>query len=61
MIGIELAVEAKPVQDYCLQNGVIINCIQGNIVRLVPPLNISYVELEQGLSVIYNALEKLEV
>lgn len=58
LIGIELAMDAKPVQDYCLSKGVIVNCVQGNVIRLVPPLNISYEDLDAGLAVLGDAIRQ---
>jgi len=56
LIGIELHGDAKEVQDYCLSKGLIINCIQGKIIRLVPPLNISYAEIDQALAILEEGL-----
>lgn len=58
MIGIELAIEAKRVQDYCLGKGVIVNCVQNKVVRLVPPLNISYADIDLGLAVLAEAINQ---
>jgi len=57
MIGIELACSGKPVVEYCLEHRVLINCIHDQVLRLVPPLVISYEEIEKALAVIKEALE----
>jgi len=59
MIGIELAVEAKPVQEYCQAQGVLVNYVQSNVLRLVPPLIISYEDLDLALQVIGKAIKQL--
>lgn len=56
LIGIELSLSAGPVQDKCLEQGVIVNTVQNNVVRLVPPLNISYEDIDKGIAVIEKAL-----
>lgn len=56
LLGIELNCEAGPLQEKCLERGVIVNVVQGNVIRLVPPLNISYEEIDQGLAVIEETL-----
>jgi len=38
MIGIELNIEGKAIYEECFQNGLIINCTQGNILRFMPAL-----------------------
>lgn len=59
LIGIELTIEGKLVQDICLKKGILINCVQGNILRLVPPLNISYEDLDRCIAVIGEQLENI--
>jgi acetylornithine/N-succinyldiaminopimelate aminotransferase len=56
MVGIQLSVEGQNIVDRCLADFVIINCIQGNVLRLVPPLTISYEEIDQALAVIEKAV-----
>lgn len=56
LLGIELAIEGKPVQESCQEKGLLINCVQTKVLRLVPPLNISYGEIDQGLGIIARAL-----
>jgi len=61
LVGIELGQEAKPVQDYCLAKGLIVNCVQNNVIRLVPPLNISYEEIDKALGILAEALQAYQV
>ncbi|MDR1205852.1 MAG: acetylornithine transaminase [Peptococcaceae bacterium] len=56
MVGIQLSVEGQAIVNRCLADFVIINCIQGNVLRLVPPLTISYEEIDQALAVIEKAV-----
>lgn len=57
MIGIELACSGKPVVEYCMEHGVLINCIHDQVLRMVPPLVITYDEIEKALAVLKEALE----
>lgn len=61
LIGIELNMEAKPVQDYCLKQGLLINCVHAKVLRLVPPLNIAYEDIDWALAVIEKALQNAGV
>jgi len=54
--GIELTIEGKPVQQSCQEKGLLINCVQAKVLRLVPPLTISYEEIDWGLDIIGQAL-----
>ena len=41
MIGIELSVDATPLVQQCLKRGLLINCTQGNVVRLLPAVTLT--------------------
>lgn len=60
LLGIELTVKAKPVQEFCLAEGLLINCVQNKVLRLVPPLNISYEDIDKALAVIKKALDRIK-
>jgi acetylornithine/N-succinyldiaminopimelate aminotransferase len=60
MIGVEFDFETKPLVIEMLEQGVITNATAGNILRLVPPLTITYEELEKVMEVLKNALKKIE-
>ncbi len=38
MIGIELSVEGGPVVQACLEKNLLVNCTQGTVIRLLPPI-----------------------
>ena len=54
-IGIELAEDGNKLVDEALSEKLIINCTAGNVIRLMPPLNISMNAVVEGM----NILEKL--
>jgi acetylornithine/N-succinyldiaminopimelate aminotransferase len=60
MIGIEFAFETKPLVMEMLEMGVIANATAGNVLRIVPALNISYEDLSQVIKVMKRAIEKTE-
>ncbi len=60
MIGIELKGEGKPVVDYCFDHGLLINCTQGNILRIMPALNVTRKQINQACHIIEKGLEHLE-
>ena len=59
MWGLELAREGGPVVAACRERGVLVNCTQGNVIRLLPPLIVSTDELNRGLQVLEEALGSL--
>jgi acetylornithine aminotransferase len=57
MWGIELTQEGAPVVDFCRERGLLVNCTQGNVIRLLPPLTVNVDEINQGLQILTAALE----
>lgn len=59
MIGVELTVPATPAVAKCMERGVLINATHDTVVRLLPPLNITAQEVDQGCAVIAEVLKEL--
>ncbi len=55
MIGVELSVEGKGIFDACFENGLIINCTQGNVLRIMPALNVTRKEIDKALVILQKA------
>jgi acetylornithine/N-succinyldiaminopimelate aminotransferase len=60
MIGVEFAFETKPLVQRMLEKGVLANATAGNVLRLVPPLNISFGDLEKAIKVLNESIMELE-
>ena len=56
MIGLELSVDATPLVQTCLDAGLLINCTQGNVIRLLPALTLTDDELEKGCEILIAAI-----
>jgi len=52
MVGIELTHPGADVVKLCAEQGVLLNCTMGNVLRLLPPLTISEEQCEYGARVI---------
>jgi len=46
MLGIQLTIKGAPIVQQCLEKGFIINCVQDNILRFLPPLVIQKDEID---------------
>lgn len=57
MIGISLDIEAKPIIQKALENGLLVLSAKEKI-RLLPPLNITQAQMEQGLEILQNVLSQ---
>jgi predicted acetylornithine/succinylornithine family transaminase len=56
IIGVVMKQEARPIVDACLKERLLVNATAGNVVRLLPPLNLTREEADQGLAIIRRAL-----
>ena len=56
IIGVMLKDEARPVVDACLQERLILNATAGNVLRLLPPLNLTLEQAQEGIAIIRRAL-----
>ncbi len=52
MIGVELTIPGKDIYEKCLEKGLIINCTSENVLRLMPALNITKSQIDEGLQII---------
>jgi acetylornithine/N-succinyldiaminopimelate aminotransferase len=59
MWGLELDQDGAPVVNACRERGLLVNCTQGNVIRLLPPLIVRADELNQGLGILAEALALL--
>ena len=58
MLGISTDKDAGEIAKSCLENGLLVLTAHKNKVRLLPALNISYDEINQGLKILKEVIEK---
>ncbi|ABO48823.1 acetylornithine aminotransferase apoenzyme [Desulforamulus reducens MI-1] len=56
MIGLELGIEGKDIVAHCLEQGLLINCTNGNVLRFLPPLIITKDEIDQAVQILKRAM-----
>ncbi len=61
MVGVELAVEGAAVVKGCMDRGLLINCTHGTVLRLLPAMNLTDADLEEGCGVLAEVLTQREV
>lgn len=59
MIGIDLTVPATPLVKRCLEKGLLINATHDTVVRLLPALNISPEQVDEGAALLLDELRQL--
>ena len=57
IIGVVLKHDARPIVDACLKERLLVNGTNGNVLRLLPPLNLTREEADSGLDIIERAFK----
>ena len=57
MIAIEVKEKGSLILDKCYEKGLVVNCIQDKIIRLLPPLTISKKEIDSALEILKEVLQ----
>ncbi|MBI3292541.1 MAG: aspartate aminotransferase family protein [Elusimicrobia bacterium] len=55
MLGLELTIEGTPLVDACRARGLLINCVQERVLRLLPPLTIGEPEIRAAVQILRDA------
>jgi len=58
IIGVVLKHDARPVVDACIKERLLVNGTAGNVLRLLPPLNLKREDADAGLKIIERALKE---
>ena len=60
MIGVKLKIEGKKIVEDCLEKGLLINCTQDNILRLLPALNVKKKEIDKAIKILEEVLADVD-
>jgi acetylornithine/succinyldiaminopimelate/putrescine aminotransferase len=58
MIGVELFGEGTPIVQRCLERGLLINCTQQTVIRLLPALTITDEQIDEGCRILAEVLQE---
>jgi acetylornithine/N-succinyldiaminopimelate aminotransferase len=61
MIGIELTVDGAPVVKACLERRLLVNCTQNVVIRLLPAMNMTVEQAEEGCAILAKVISELAV
>jgi acetylornithine/N-succinyldiaminopimelate aminotransferase len=59
MIGVELNIEGQKIFQGCFDKGLLLNCTQGNILRIMPPMTVSKREINNALKILNEVIAEL--
>lgn len=58
LLGLALACDGASIVKACMENGFLINCTQGNVLRFIPPLIVKHEEIDRLISCLDTILGK---
>ncbi len=58
MIGMELNIEGASVVKECMEQKLLVNCTQGTVIRLLPPMILTEDEVNQGCDILVEVIKK---
>ncbi len=59
MVGIDLSIPAGPAVGKCMERGVLVNATHDTVVRLLPPLNVTAEQVDEGCDVLATVLREM--
>lgn len=59
MIGIELAIDGAAVVERCMERGLLVNCTQQTVIRLLPAMTLSDDEVAEGCEILADVLRNV--
>jgi acetylornithine/N-succinyldiaminopimelate aminotransferase len=59
MIGLELTTDASPVVSACLERRLLVNATGGTVVRLLPALNLTDHQIDEGCAILADVIRNL--
>ena len=58
MVGLELSIEGAPTVRECLNRRLLINCTHGTVIRLLPAMNLTEEQANEGCDIIADVLKQ---
>lgn len=59
ILGVELTIDGDNIYSKCLEEGLLVNCTQGNILRIMPPINVKKAEVDKAIAILDKVLARI--
>ncbi|OPZ74943.1 MAG: Acetylornithine aminotransferase [Firmicutes bacterium ADurb.Bin456] len=56
LLGLELGLEGKEIVNGCQEKGLLINCVNNNVLRFIPPLTVTRGDVDRALAILEQVL-----
>lgn len=60
IIGVELSINGDDVYKECLKEGLLLNCTQGSILRIMPPMTVTKKEIDSAIAILDRIFGKMK-
>jgi acetylornithine/succinyldiaminopimelate/putrescine aminotransferase len=50
VVGVELNIKGEEIYQKCLEQGLLINCTQDTVLRIMPPMTVSKQEIDKAVA-----------
>jgi acetylornithine/succinyldiaminopimelate/putrescine aminotransferase len=50
--GVELAIKGEDIYKECMKEGLLINCTQDTVLRIMPPMTVSKAEIDKAIFIL---------
>jgi acetylornithine/succinyldiaminopimelate/putrescine aminotransferase len=58
IVGVELSIKGDDIYKACLKDGLLINCTQDTVLRIMPPMTVTKGEIDKAISILDTVLAK---
>ncbi|MCX5677885.1 MAG: aspartate aminotransferase family protein [Candidatus Omnitrophica bacterium] len=58
IFGIELSIKGEDIYKECLKEGLLINCTQDTVLRIMPPMTVAKAEIDKAIAILDKVLAK---
>lgn len=59
IIGVDLSVKGEDIYSKCLEEGLLINCTQDTVLRIMPPMTVNKAQIDKAISILDKVLSKI--
>jgi predicted acetylornithine/succinylornithine family transaminase len=59
MIGVQLSIDGAPIVERCIERGLLINCTQQTVLRLLPAMTLRDDQLDEGCEILREVLREV--
>ena len=59
IIGVELSIKGEDIYKACMKEGLLINCTQDTVLRIMPPMTVTKAEIDKAIGILDKVFKKI--